>query len=314
MRVICVITNPGIGGTFLSWTIEYLSGHKKAYNVVSNRYDNMSDSIKVGKVNFHNYKPNQCFMHEDMFECVQKKYNLISKEIGSDFGVLYFHPISKTVDFLNNNNQEVIFMKLPSMYILYQSLITERATGNSREKKMEKYFHNSLHQWDSQEIYDKRENIALNINPFDYDRYADTGKFINNAYRIMSPDVWFNLDNSIFDILNYLDIKIDKQRYGNWLNVYNEWKKLHSTRVLWCWYFDEIIEAILNGYDMDLKRFDLDLFQEAAIQHVLIFKYNLNFKTYKLYKFKNTKQLHNLLESNVHNLIDSELYSNDNQT
>ena len=53
---------------------------------------------------------------------------------------------------------------------------------------------------------------------------------------------------------------------------------------------------------MDLTRFDLDVIQEAFIQRELIYKHNLNLKTFQLEKFINTQQLHNLLEPNIHPL------------
>ena len=51
---------------------------------------------------------------------------------------------------------------------------------------------------------------------------------------------------------------------------------------------------------MDLEKFNLDLMQEAAIQRELIYNYSLNLKTWQLEKFTNTKQLHGLLEPNLH--------------
>ena len=53
---------------------------------------------------------------------------------------------------------------------------------------------------------------------------------------------------------------------------------------------------------MDLESFELDIMQEAAIQRELIYKYNLNFKTWQLEKFQSTRQLHALLEPNIHSL------------
>jgi len=54
---------------------------------------------------------------------------------------------------------------------------------------------------------------------------------------------------------------------------------------------------------MDLSRFELNLNQEASIQHVLIYKYDLNLKTWGLEKFpNNTKKLHELLEPNIHKI------------
>jgi hypothetical protein len=56
---------------------------------------------------------------------------------------------------------------------------------------------------------------------------------------------------------------------------------------------------------MDLTRFNLDLMQEACIQHHLIYNYNLNFKTWQLEKFSDTKQLHSLLELNTHQITET---------
>ena len=45
----------------------------------------------------------------------------------------------------------------------------------------------------------------------------------------------------------------------------------------------------------------MDLWQEAIVQHILIYKYNLNLKNWQLKKFPdNTQDLHKLLETNIH--------------
>jgi hypothetical protein len=67
---------------------------------------------------------------------------------------------------------------------------------------------------------------------------------------------------------------------------------------------DEIINLIIEGRPMDLKRFDLDVLQESVIQHFLLYKHNLNLKTFGLEKFENTLQLHNLLEPNVYHQLE----------
>ena len=90
--------------------------------------------------------------------------------------------------------------------------------------------------------------------------------------------------------------------YQKWLLIYNQWKNVHKQKLMFVWYFDTIINNILQGIDFDLIRFNLDITQEATIQHFLIYKHNLNFKTWQLIKFTNTRQLHELLEPNIHPL------------
>ena len=72
-------------------------------------------------------------------------------------------------------------------------------------------------------------------------------------------------------------------------------------RIQWVSHFDEIMNAVLNGYTMDISSFNLDIMQEATIQHVLIYKYGLNLKTWELDVFpNNTKHIHELIEENIH--------------
>jgi hypothetical protein len=87
-----------------------------------------------------------------------------------------------------------------------------------------------------------------------------------------------------------------------WIKIYADWKKFHYQRLMFCWYFDQIVNYIINGYYMDLSRFNLDIMQEACIQHHLIYQHDLNLKTFNLKKFYNTQQLHQLLEKNPHPL------------
>jgi hypothetical protein len=98
---------------------------------------------------------------------------------------------------------------------------------------------------------------------------------------------------------------VDQNRFENWMSVYGVWKNNHTKRLNFVNNFEIIINNIINGVDMDLSRFEFDLIQEAAIQHQIMYKHNLNFKTWQLEKFINTKQLHNLLEPNIHDLSKS---------
>jgi hypothetical protein len=70
--------------------------------------------------------------------------------------------------------------------------------------------------------------------------------------------------------------------------------------VRFVWYFEIILDNIIKGVNFDLQRFHLDISQEAAIQQALICRHNLNLKTWELIKFENTRQLHMLLEANIH--------------
>ena len=327
-KLVSIVTDPAIGGTFLSWSLEYLAGHTNSYSTAKKTYLQLVDN-PVQEHNAHAYEPNQYLSSEDVIAAITELSSLPSS-YGRKMEVMYIHSfyyyLDKHKDWfiaLNavmNSDRPVILVKTPKPYVLYQGLYTKRAAGtlkrekrqgktlSTQEENINEFFADAKRTWNElnlTNIYDNREFIALNFRPFDFNEQANIVNTLHNkdnVLNLLAIDVWQNLDNTIYDIMNYIQVDIKSDRYALWLDVYNQWKTLHTKRVMWCWYYDQIIEYILNGYSMDLTRFDLDIYQEATIQHTMMFKYNLNFKTFELNKFTNTKQLHDLLEPNIHSL------------
>jgi hypothetical protein len=148
--------------------------------------------------------------------------------------------------------------------------------------------------------WDRREFLALNRRPNLTLQIAPNVNLTRQHYRLDTMELWNTFDQTVNDLFAYLNLKIVADRQEHWNNIYFAWRKLQYQRLLFVWYFDQIIDYIINGYELDLTRFNLDLIQESTIQHELIYKHNLNLKTWQLEKFINTKQLHNLLEPNIH--------------
>ena len=221
----------------------------------------------------------------------------------------------------SNHVDKIVTINLDKQYYLYDCKLQNRAdayftladgkisTANNSDARLDEYikffFKESLDVWKKHNltnIWDKREFIALNFRPHDGVHLSDCHQFDFDHYNIPAHICWARLDEQIENLLTYCGITLDKSRFENWLEVYSEWKKIHYDRIKFCESFDTIIQNILNGNDMDLSEFDLDIIRESAIQHTLIYKQNLNFKTWQLEKFVNTKQLHSLLEPNIHPL------------
>jgi hypothetical protein len=317
-KLVSIVTDPAIGGTFLSWSLEYLAGHTNSYSTAKKTYLPMVDN-PVQERRAHGFKPNRYDSSRGVIEAIDELSNLPNKH-SRKMEVMYLHSFNYYLDkhkdwfiainAVLNSECPVILVRTPKPYVLYHGLLEERAVYGvlSQKKNIDRVFADKKGIWNElnlSSIYDTRERIALNFHPFVFDEQAnivDTLHNNDNVLNLLAIDVWQNLDNTIYDIMNYIQVGIKSDRYVLWLEVYNQWKTLHTKRVMWCWYYDQIIEYILNGYSMDLTRFDLDIYQEATIQHTMMFKYNLNFKTFELTKFTNTKQLHDLLEPNIHSL------------
>jgi len=321
-KVVTIITDPAVGGTFLTWSLHYLAGHT-TYLTTSGKYvdlpDNPMQKHNADGDNAHGF---ETINTGSTYKRVKTAIELLDnpereRESKNLFNVLYVHSGNYHLDkhtewhrafnLMLEKKYPVILVRLPKAQVLYHSLLQFRRSEQTHDDILECYFSHSTEQQKKSilaNVYDKREFIALNYkNPFDFDEYATLFNSLpdrNDILHLLSIDVWQNLDNTIHDIMKFIDIPINSKRYEKWLIVYAQWKQIHTKRIMWCWYFDTIIEYILKGYSMDLERFDLDLYQEAVIQHVLIYKYGLNLKTFELYKFTNTKQLHDLLEPTSH--------------
>ena len=190
----------------------------------------------------------------------------------------------------------------------YKKRVLPRRYKNEEEyyqSYIDKYFANSKQHWTSvnnANTWDKRELYALTFRPFEQQKVSDYYSFVQPHFNLQTTDLWTSLHLTISNLMDYLELSVDKDRYEKWINVYDQWKKMLHDRLRFCWYFDEIIEAIIENRYIDLQSFELDIMRESAILHRLIYKHNLNLKSWQLEKFLNTKQLHNLLEPNIHSI------------
>lgn len=325
MSSIAVITDNAVGGTFITWSILWLSGESKYFCVAKN-YDVTLVSNPLTDKNSHKFVANQAFELSDIkniLSCLPQNNNLHH---------LYFHilrPVNKDysrkndidtthqgIELVKKNSDKIIVVNNHKEYALYKCSISRRSKARSMNGQrlisddnealqdfLKHFFQKSLNSWQHlTEIWDQREFLALNVDPYQNLYIKDCHEFDFDFYDLPAHAGWLSLDTYIKEILNYCNLQLNQSRFDQWIPIYNQWKNFHHNRIKFCWFFDTIINNIVVGRDMDLQNFDLDILQEAAIQRELIYKHNLNFKTYQLRKFLNTQQLHNLLETNIHPL------------
>lgn len=316
--MIAILTDPGVGGTFLTWTLYYLSGRTEYFSVRHQKIFNMPHNPLTSE-NAHGFFTNQPNNIDEF-----KKF--LPMLIGKN-ECLYMHQVrtgtQEIIDELSNHTTKNIVISLCKDQVLYKRRYAARAEvlawGSDQllftpdevcDDFLEHFFKESKSIWTRENlnnIWDKREFIALNVDPFDFDSILNYVDHQIPRYQLNPMDLWTNFDRTVKDLFDYMELTIDYSRYQPWLQIYNQWKTIHHDNIKFVWYFSTIIDCVLNNIDFDLKRFNLDLLQEAAIQHFLIYNHNLNFKTWQLTEFVNTKQLHNLLEPNIHNLNNSQI-------
>lgn len=317
--MIGILTDPGVGGTFLTWSIHYLRGDCDYFLVEDDSYVPVTENPLTSN-NAHNFTPNQPNRGPDNY--LNKLYQIVTKlqDINSN-GIVYLHQFAESgdtqtgIDYLSQVADKIILVSSKNLSMYHNSYYTRSGkwldklnnTSNPDiiyDATVEEFFANSNKIWQDLklvDVWDKREFIALNFNFTKQDSIDYYFDCTLDHYRLEVVEL-FNLSSYIIDVFKYLDIPINEQRYSKWKTIYHEWQEIHRSRLLFSWYFPQIIDYTINGYSLDLARFNLDLVQEAAIQQHLIFNHNLNFKTWQLEKFTNTKHLHELLEINTHDI------------
>lgn len=320
VNITSVITDPEVGGTFLSWTIHYLAGHNTTYNALDNQWIPIPNN-PVSKINAHNFKSNHPWTR-DQFD---KTLDSLQNTKTSSFHTLYLHELAQgpeetkiAYNKLKQVSNKTVLVTGIDQYPLYRCSYTKRhkirtaagqllSSGDDFYKyEVETYFKDSADIWESlnlTNVWDKREFMALNQRPFIVPSVKEGFDFTQTHFRLEPIQLWTDLESKLDSLFEFKEVSLNKDRLAKWVPVYHQWRKIHSNRLSFIWYFEDILEYIINGYHMDLTHFNLDISQEAAIQHALLYKHNLNLKTWQLEKFIDTKQLHNLLEPNIYHKL-----------
>lgn len=310
-----IMTSYHAGGTFIAWTIYYLSGVTHYYRAKEDRMLEICyDPINLVEKNAHNFWPNLPMTKKDFDQFYDKMRSR------HDINFLFLHQVDGyTQNDVNDKLKsldKIIFVDISPSYKKYYCMLEGRIFLREQYKSdgtfpsweelhmdvLNRFYSDSLKRFGSIETpWDHREFLAL---IFDWDKKGiisdryDRKRF--DHFYVDNVDVWLRFDQILPDVFGYLGLAIDQTRLGQWSQVYSRWKMFHKDRISFCLYFDSIVDGIVSGIDMDLGRFNLDVVQEAALLRSLMEKHGLNLRAYGLERFKNTAELHKLLEPNIH--------------
>jgi len=225
-------------------------------------------------------------------------------------------------DMCNANNIQLIYLQLTDepLYMLSPRTLERKISSPGGyqfadeilKENIEIFFKNNITNFfknndvSSWTKWDLREYLSLNIRPFEMLNVDKSLDFSKPHFYINANEWWLNGSQTIVDVMGYLKLTVNKDRFSKWIDIYKSWQKIQIQILKFQWNFDHICDSIVNNKFYSLKEYNLSLSQEAAIQHVMLYKYGLNFKIYGLEKFpNNTQDLHVLLEANVdHNIED----------
>jgi len=177
----------------------------------------------------------------------------------------------------------------------------------SREESLRQWvdlhFPYSLNGIDNPQIWDYREAYALCVRPYEKWDFGCDLDFSYPNYNFNMLDWVYNGRYHIEKIMEFLDKPIDKSRWDHWCEVYEEWASRLRKVIDFANNAEKIVKDIVNNVDYEIG--DMTINQEGIIQHILIYKHDLNVKTWQLEKFPtNCRDIHKLLEPNIHNVED----------
>jgi hypothetical protein len=300
------------------WSYHWLAGHTHYKN--KEQILVLPENPNTG-INAHFFKKNYCAGRAEWEAFISNPNN--QSEISSIYGGTQRNGDSESIDkdyadalLYASKHVPVIFcaesstdpwyfltnrtVTMTSDQTLTQNFINEFQDRHVNSH-IEKFFNDSLTNFDKS-VWDLRELIALN---FDY--FVPDSKYLNLIDRsadhlyIDSKDLWYNGEACLDRVFKYIDKKIVPERLSHWKKVYQEWQTIQLDILQFNWYLPIIVDSVVNNYNFDLNFLNLSLIQEAVIQGQLIKHHDLNLKCYGLEKFpNNTKDLHSLLEKNIH--------------
>jgi hypothetical protein len=265
-----------VGCTFAEWSIMYLSGQP-----------NVTDNPLTAN-NSHRYKKN------NMHDSADVEAVLDALPINSSLTCVYFCPT--TLDESNNLHHcgnQFSSRKLPLIQIKLSKEYSLWSNFNRGKPGAPLRIHNSDDVNALSDIQLRREQILLG-NEFLKLWWHDTP--IGYGLSIESRDYWFQTEDTIRSMMQYLGLKVVTAKLDQWRTVLTKWHEPIHNLAHFCITAEDISDSIVYCEDREINLTDD---QSLIVQHILLFKHKLLLKNYNTFP-TNTKDVHVLLEANIH--------------
>jgi len=224
--IVGIVGPGGEGGTFLDWSLHYLSGDSIINIILVDRTnDNITGTLKS-----------------------IIRMNPITKE-GNAHKHLKTHPTEATIQECVNLFKTLNFNnKLHTMYIVptqhaydrlksYQLIVTDIVSTVIDSKFIQMYYPDNLLEdlihrihtkipESNENIYDIRSRVLSEAN--------HKNKIIDdpNVYSLNINDMFYNLDTEIHKIFSWLNLSIQENKYDNWLDTYKKWQLAQEFKMI----------------------------------------------------------------------------------
>jgi len=338
-KVVCVTSSAPVGATFLDWSLHWLTGHHKVYNVEQQAWISLTDS-PIDNNNAHQHLKNHPTGHSEFLSALADLQQTNTKTFHSfypapmppeivalalgfteqrmqDPQIWQYLLTTCDIDYAqiiqscSTSNVPMIYLSPTTPNLTYHSLALNRAKYQTNVGQSIDYHDDmfiAVHQWffankirSTDPIWDQREMLALNLQVDKFNPNNEMIDFSNPHLWINCEELWHDGESVVRRCLQYIDESLIETQMVHWRVVYQQWQQIQQQILKFCYELDHIVIATVKGWYYPLR--PLTLLQEAIIQHRLIYQHNLNIRNWQLESFPdNTQKLHTLLEPNHHAL------------
>lgn len=294
-----ILVPGGTGGTFLNWSIQFLSNINNECVIITD-----DQTYSIGKIpnnplsikDSHNFKKIHPRVHtfgiyfdsaERMLnnklityytvdamldDSIITRYNELISAYQNVTHILFKFDI-KHIDYVYSMQARILSKVLP------KDIWTHRELAMLSYHKM---IYNQLLSENASELASKFSNVIA----LDFDKYL------------------FSMQDNIRHLMSSLELDIIEERYKQWCDVYNNWQKIIDIK-----FFEElpkIVDNIVNGISMDLTKYNITYGKECVIFKQLLFNYNMCLQADGIIHMpNNTYEWHALLEPNIYHNIEN---------
>ena len=311
--IVGILGPGGCGGTFLDWTLQYLSGQTHTWHIFCDYRTEQSRIIDQECVPLvdnpiqgrtaHGHKKT----HPDDL-CIDPVIECFKQHTEFALNSFYFVDQFKSGKTQTEYNQ-LIAAHHDIKFITYKFTEADidtvfcfqyEKTSVEKSNIDKKLMPHSGVPFGQLPIWDQRELLSL------YYPLSIRGQILSETIAPYTNNFCLDfkvaiecVDVVINDLFQYLGISICKERWWQWKKIYNDWKTKNHTQFFKD--LDLIIESIIYGNSFDLSKYNMSFAEETVIASNLLYKHNFGLKSYNKENLsRNTQQWTEILETNIY--------------
>lgn len=294
--IVGILGFSGEGGTFIDWSLHYLTGRTEHHQILINRNKLIiDDKLLLNRIvctlcNNPLSTIGNAHEHRKTHPTLTTTPDVISEfeKLESGLHTFYTSPSRQDYHFLREEDKnvgalEIIDSNYNVLNETYKNIKFIRVIldKNSGLEYSERYITNFLRVPDSankltflvslKTMPDKRNYILDAVHKFCQGRVRNWSKKLfteyDNQYILTFSDVFYNLEDKIKDIICWTGQRVDSDRLEKWQLIYAEWQRVNG--VDFYRDIDLIVNNIISGSAFDLSNYNLSAGREAALIYKL---------------------------------------------